>query len=430
MMSQAEAAAYPAPWKRGFALGLLIFAVLLAFVDRQILALLVEPIRADLALSDTLIGWLQGPAFALFYALAALPLGLVVDRTNRRNLIMAGVAVWSVSTAMCGLASDFTGLFLARVGVGLGEACLIPAVFSLIPDLFPPHRRHFAFGVYVTVAILGASIAMTAGAGAITALQAMEARLFGLDEVWRSVFVLVALPGAPLIVLLLFTPEPSRKEVGMEEAGEPVGFAAYMKRRAGLLLLVALGVGAAGAVAQATLAWAPAMLVRIHALGLAEAGWQLGIAIGIASIAGGIAVARLPRLLEKRGIAHPVMKAALGAIILALPFAILLALAEGPGSTILLSALLLGPAFAAYGMMPALVQAIAPNELRGRAVAIVKLIEYLLVAGVVLSIGMLSDGWQDLPRGLQYAVGTMLMVSAVLSALALTAALVRSRRPS
>lgn len=139
--------AWPQRREARYVVLVLLCAYVLSYIDRQILALLVGPIKADLGLSDTQIGLLQGLAFAVLFAIAGLPLGWWADRGDRRRIIAMGVGVWSLMTALCGTARSFTHLFLARAGVGIGEAALVPAAYSMISDLVPPERRGRALGL-------------------------------------------------------------------------------------------------------------------------------------------------------------------------------------------------------------------------------------------------------------------------------------------
>ena len=148
---------YPAPRAAWGMVALLTLAYLFSYIDRTVLGLLVQPIKADFALSDAQIGLLLGPAFAVFYATMGLPLGWLVDRKSRTRLIAAGVVIWSLATAASGLARSFTQLFLVRMTVGVGEAVLSPAAFSIIGDSFPPERRARPIAAY--------SMAITLGSG-------------------------------------------------------------------------------------------------------------------------------------------------------------------------------------------------------------------------------------------------------------------------
>ena len=139
---------YPSPKRAWLTVGILLVAYVLSFVDRQILNLLVEPIRRDLQISDTEMSLLMGLSFAIFYTVAGIPLGRIADSKSRRGLIAGGVAVWSLMTAFCGLAQQYWHFIIGRIGVGAGEAALSPAAYSLIADSFAPNRRATAISVY------------------------------------------------------------------------------------------------------------------------------------------------------------------------------------------------------------------------------------------------------------------------------------------
>ena len=162
---QAASPAEPTPSTAAgaYAVAVLCLALLLSFTDRFIINLIVDPIRADLSLSDVQISLLQGIGFAIIYALAGLPCGRIADRVNRRNLIACGVLLWSVATIACGLASDFWSFFGARVAVGLGEAALVPAASSLIIDVFSVRRRGLALGIFSLGATFGTGAALFVG---------------------------------------------------------------------------------------------------------------------------------------------------------------------------------------------------------------------------------------------------------------------------
>jgi MFS family permease len=139
---------WPGPGTAWYTVGVLFVAVIFSFIDRIILSLLVEPIKADLGLTDADFGWLLGAAFAVFYAFFGLPIGRLADRYSRRLIIGIGIALWSVMTFACGLAGNFWELFFARIGVAVGEAALAPAAFSMVADLFQREKLGRAIGVY------------------------------------------------------------------------------------------------------------------------------------------------------------------------------------------------------------------------------------------------------------------------------------------
>ncbi len=195
---------------------LLTVAYIFSFVDRYILGLLVEPIKADLELTDTEIGLLLGPAFALFYTTMGLPLGWLADRARRTWIVSAGIAVWSLATAACGLARTFTHLFLARVSVGVGEAALSPCALSMIADSFPEERRGKPIAFYSAALTLGAGIASLVGATVLAwskSVPTIELPLIGEVAAWQFAFIVVGLPGIPLAVLMFFLREPVRRDL-------------------------------------------------------------------------------------------------------------------------------------------------------------------------------------------------------------------------
>ena len=193
--------------------GLLTIAYVFSFIDRYVLGLLIEPIKADLGLTDTQIGLLLGPAFAIFYATMGLPLGWLADRKNRIRIVAIGIAVWSVATAASGLARNFTQLFFARMSIGVGEATLSPCAMSIISDSFPPEKRSRPIAVYTMALSVGAGFASLLGAGVLTwAKSGGSITLPGVGELvpWQATFLIVGLPGLILSALFFLLREPPR----------------------------------------------------------------------------------------------------------------------------------------------------------------------------------------------------------------------------
>ena len=173
-------------------------AYIFSFIDRQIINLLVEPIREDLQLTDTQISLLQGIAFALFYTLMGIPIARLADAANRRAIIAAGVFLWSLMTVMCGLAKSFGQLFAARIGLGIGEAALSPPAFSLFTDYFPPGKVTRAIAVFSGGSFLGAGLAYIIGGYVVdfvTRLDVVDIPVFGQVRTWQMAFIAVGLPG-------------------------------------------------------------------------------------------------------------------------------------------------------------------------------------------------------------------------------------------
>ncbi len=204
---------YPSPARAWYLVGLLTVASIFSFVDKYIPALLVEPLKQDLRISDTEVGLLLGPAFAVLYATLGLPLGWLADRRRRTTLVAAGVALWSLATAASGLARNFGHLLLARVGVGIGDAALAPCALSLISDSFPADRRGRPVALYITAQSVGAGIAMLGGA-AVLAWAASQPEIslpvLGTLAPWQFTFLAVGLPGLLVALLLAAAREPAR----------------------------------------------------------------------------------------------------------------------------------------------------------------------------------------------------------------------------
>jgi MFS family permease len=224
--------ASPSPAYAWFVVGVLLLAYTLSFIDRMILSLLVGPIRADLGISDTQMSLLMGFAFAIFYSLLGVPLGWLADRGNRKALIVGGVAAWSLMTAVCGLARGYGGLFLARIGVGVGEATLSPAAYSMLGDYFPRERLGRAMAVYSIGVPLGSGVALVAGAFVVrfvTEGAPVPLPLLGALEPWRLAFLIVGLPGLLVAALIaLAIREPARRGPGAAAAG-PGEFTAWWR---------------------------------------------------------------------------------------------------------------------------------------------------------------------------------------------------------
>ncbi len=274
-----------------YLVGVLITANILSFVDRQILALLVGPIRRDLGITDTEISVLHGFAFTILYSFLGLPLGRYVDRNNRRRLIAVGVLIWSVMTVACGLADSFWELFAARVGVGIGEATLAPAAYSLIADAFRPERRGTALSVYTSGIYLGIGAALTLG-GLVIATTNQQPQvalpLFGTVHSWQAAFILVGLPGLLLAPLMLTIVEPPRRRpASAAGALSPEDALRYLKGNGRSFLLTFLAYDCFALAAYAAGSWVPTVFIRVHHWPIAQAGLLYGLTIMACGLLGG-----------------------------------------------------------------------------------------------------------------------------------------------
>jgi MFS family permease len=262
---------------------ILAATAILSYTDRQVLSLLVDPLRADLHIGDTQISLLLGLAFALVYGVAGLPAGWLADRTSRRNLIAAGVLVWSVGTLLCGASRSYGELFAGRLVVGLGEAALSPAAIALISDYFPPQRRGAAVGLFLSGIAVGVGASIFIG-GAI--LRAVEIGVFAHTPLaafapWRLVLWLVGGPGLLWTAVIFVIREPPRRgllaasDTPAPRHAEPA--AGTWIRAAPFYVILAL----ASLVDNAVGAWAPSLLIREFAMDPARVGIELGVLLTV-----------------------------------------------------------------------------------------------------------------------------------------------------
>ncbi len=262
------AEAWPRPVYAWYVLAIICFGYVFAFVDRIIVGLLTPAIQADLQITDTQIGLLQGLAFALFYTLFGLPLGWAVDRFKRVPILAVGMTVWSGMTAVCGLATGFWPLFLARMGVGIGEATLNPCASSLIADYFRPAQRARAFGFYVMSTAFASIFTYLIGAFVINALAGYETipiPFVGDLKPWQVTFMIVGSVGLiPALLLQLTVKEPRRQGI-VTVAGEKAGFAqtrAFLAGNARTLGCLLVGVALIVFEIYGTLYWQPTFFLR------------------------------------------------------------------------------------------------------------------------------------------------------------------------
>lgn len=354
-----------------FALAVLILAFAFSFLDRVILSMLMVPIQKDLAFTDIQLALLHGFAFAIFYALAGIPLGRLADSVSRKRLIAVGVFVWSLFTASCGLARGFVSLFISRVGVGVGEAALSPAAFSLLSDYFPPERRARAIATYQLGVTVGSAAAYLLG-GLVIALASsggtVNVPMVGELTGWRAIFMFVGLPGVLVALLILTIREPARREVAVVTSDRQT-LRAWLSANAVTMSCFALGLSCLNIAFNALIAWGPTWMARVHALDSARIGLVLGLAMLFAGCVGQLVGAwRSDRLLARGRVTAVFDTGALCG--LALIPASVATMVPALGLAVPLIGAMLFLACAAIGHAPSLIGQIAPNHLRGQVAAI------------------------------------------------------------
>jgi MFS family permease len=418
----AESAPYPPLGRAAYVIGVLFVVTLLAQLDRQLPALLVSPLRRELHISDTAFSLLHGYAFAIAFAAGGLPFGQLVDRSNRRNIICVGVLFWSAATAVFAVGTSYDALLVARVGVGIAEAGLAPAAYSLLMDLVPPRQRGRALAAYAVSIAIGSGASLLLGGWLLAAIppQGLLVTGFGTLAAWRVAFLAAAAPGVPLALLLMATVrEPARQLDGLAPPNgrakpSRVEFMGYLRRHPGAFARLLLYPTVLAVMGYGALSWAPTFFERIHRIPPAQSGVVLGVLVAVAGGFGTLAGGFLSDGLVARGIPAARLRVALiGLAIAGLP-AVLWPLVPGPVLAFcLLSLTVLGIGLA-QSAVPTSIQSAFPNRLRGKAIAAYALLASLLGIGLgPTAVALIVDrGFRD-----ESAVGYAIAVTAAPSAL-------------
>ena len=417
--------AQPLPTRSAaYAVAILIVAYTFSYVDRTILTLMVKPIRASLDISDVQLSLLHGLAFALFYTFMGVPIGRLADRRKRTTIIAIGIALWSVMTALCGFASSFGWMFAARVGVGVGEAALSPAAYSMMADYFSGKRLVRALSVYQSAIYIGPAIATGAGGLLLSRLSPVTSPL-GHFEPWQQVFILVGLPGLLVSLLILTIREPARRGLG---AGEPPpSFAAvltHMKQNRGAYGLLIAGLCCQSIMWNGATAWLPTHLMRSYGWTPADVALHYAPIIAIFGIAGTLAGGWFAGIMRDRGHSDSNLRIGMVAALTALPFGAIAPLMPTAAGSLALVAIFFFCGAMPYGGAAAAFQEITPNRMRGQVSAIY--LFFLNLAGiglggtiVALVTAHVFGGDQDINRGIAVVVAVGASVSALLLYLAL-----------
>lgn len=351
--------------------GFLMVLYTSSFIDRQILALLVKPIRSDLKIDDFQYGLLTGLAFVGIYSLAGLPIGVLVDRWSRKGVILIGVTAWSLMTAACGLTNSFASLFATRFGVGIGEATLSPASYSLISDLFPKDKLGRALSLYGLGIPLGSGLALVIGGQVVDTIQAIgsiDLPVVGVTRPWQAVFMAIGLPGLALALLAVFiVREPKRHKSKTEMDAQPtIGealafFGRNIRGYAGLFM----GMGLLAMYGYGCAAWYPTLLERVYGFSIGDAGLFLGVSTLIFGAGGGLFAGWLADRLVERGDAYGHYKVSVG---YCLAFAVTGAVGSAsPSPYICFPLIAISLAFSntIIGVVAAALQILTPPRMRG-----------------------------------------------------------------
>ena len=408
------------PFRAWWTMAVLSLAYVFSFVDRQVLTLLIDPIRRDLAITDTEVSLLTGAAFAVLYATSAVPIARIADRGSRKAVLLAGVGVWGTMTALCGMARSFWPLFLGRMGVGLGEAALTPSGYALSAELFPPERRARAMSVFVVGGAIGGGLSLLIGAFAINAVERWGGGLpfFRELKVWQAVFILLGLATLlilPLVATVTEPPRVARKATARPTRAIPHIWAnrkAFMPHFIGLPLI---GLGNYGIAA-----WAPSRFMRDFGWTPAQAGLSLGVVMVVVGLGGAAWSAVAADHLRSRGRADAALSLLILSTLAGVP---LLAVAmSAPAPSVALGF------FAAFSLAhagmntlgPAALLSITPDGMRAEVSALFLMVANLIGIGLGPTVvALVSDyilgGPQDIGLAVLLVCGGGSMLGALIA---------------
>lgn len=398
-----------------YGLAVLLLAYVLAFMDRQVIGLLVEPIKLDLALSDTDFSLVSGFSFALCFAVVGLLAGRAADRFDRRNLILLGMLIWVPATALAGFAASFSVLLLSRVLIAVGEAVLGPAAYSMIGDYFPRRRLSLAMGVYSLGVNLGSAMAFLVG-GAVMASVSVEGAVligtFGPFQAWQLAFLAVAAPGILVFGLMLMVREPPRREVGAApvplDAVAPARLADFLRTRVRVHAPLILGFAVIAIVTYSHVVWLPAAFIRAWGWTSSQIGSAYGLVILTCGVAGMLISGALADWLVDRGHQRGALSVSIAA-----SFGLIgsnTALAFAPSADVALVAaaittFLLGMPIA---LAPSIILTVTPNRFRGQLVSITSLAITLVGLGLGPTlVAVCTEQVLNDPRATNVALGAV-----------------------
>lgn len=412
----------------------LMLASAFSFLDRLVLSLLIDPIRHDLGLSDSEVSLLAGTAFALCYVAFAFLFGRWVDTRERRGAVVVGVTLWSLATAACGLAGSFGRLFVARAMVGVGEASLNPAAYSMIADYFPAGRRGIATAIFACGASLGGGLAILAGGQVVGWALATHPQLPFLHgaKAWQVVFVMIGLPGLLVALLIALTVrEPARTQSSGEAATAP-GFGdavQYVAKHWRVFLPVFAGFSCIAINGYAFTVWGPAYFMRLHGLTPGSVGLLFGIGYGGGGTLGVLAGGALSDRLVRHGRVEAPILVSLGAVIVQAPLFLTAYLAPNASTAAVSFCLAMFVASMVGGLQAAMVQSLAPNRMRGSLAALYGACVNVAGLGIAPTLtAFASDHLFGGPQGIGKALACTSALSLTLAVVLVLTGLTRARR--
>jgi len=382
-----------------YVVGVLLLVYLFSFLDRQILSLMVDDLKVGLSIErDWQVAVLMGPAFAVFYTIFGIPFGRAADTRSRKHTISLGLALWSLMTVGCGFARHFWHMAFLRVGVGVGEASLSPSAYSIIADYFDGSKLARAISIYASGIYLGSGLAYLIGGQAVSMLRGTtpwEIPILGMIPGWQKVFLIVGLPGLLVVPLVLLTVrEPLRRGLVASRAGDgktELPFSevySYAKENWKVLATHNVGFALLSFSSYGTGSWLPSMFKRVHGWDVAQFGLVYGLIVFVGSAGGAILGGVIADWLAKRGYRDAKIRVGFFAAWVWLPFGIAFPIIDDGALAMAVAAPAAFLAAMPFGVAPAALQEMMPNNLRGQMSAV-----YLFVTNLLgLAIGPLIVG--------------------------------------
>jgi MFS family permease len=363
---------WPSPRTAAYTLFVLTVVVMFTVLDRQVLSLVIEPVKHDFGISDTQAALLLGAAFSLTYAIAGMPIARIADVANRRNLVAACMAFWCGATVACGVAQNYTHLFLARLCIGIGESGYGPATWSMVTDTYPRERVAFATSTLAIGAMTGTGLALLLGGAALALVSKwppIDLPLIGTVRSWQWAFFLVGLPGLFWAVLVLTLKEPARRGLapGQKQAAAKVSeVARYMAKDWRTYTAIIGGAAMKLLLGTGSTQWAPTLLRREFGWELSKIGMIQGSIMVVVSAAGLLIGGRVAQRWALNGRSDANLRVMFYGLLGSVPLSILYPLIPNP--TLLLIAFAGNTFCAAFGTGPAIAafQIITPNAMRAQ----------------------------------------------------------------
>lgn len=389
----------------------ILLAYIFSYIDRQVLSLLVEPIRGSLGLSDTQFGLMQGLSFSIFFVLATLPLARLADRGNRPRLIACCVGIWSVMTMACGLAGSFWQLLVARIGVAAAEAGLPPAALTLMADRFDRRTLARATSVVLIAPFIGGGIALLGG-GALYALASTwdlpMVPGVGRLQPWQAVFLMVGAPGILVVALLLLIREPRTTVAGRDHRGSNRALLSFFRGHWRFSCVYMVATAMLVLLLNAQIAWIPAALMRAHDLTPVAMGAMFGPIYLCAGAAGTLLTGQIVGASRDEDMTRRVLLVMRGAALPLIPTSIATTLVEPLWAKLALAG---GSVFftsAILSMASLPFQFTAPLNIRAQAIAMAGLVASLIGTGLgPFLVGLLSDGFGFAAHPLSLALAVL-----------------------